>query len=425
MKGGFKMASADRIAVHLLALFLLVSGLQAATFYVDRHDDVASADDCDPLTLNDCSLRGAIRKANSTAVLDTVRLGTGTYDLTIAGAGEDNALTGDLDLLEEVVISGRGAGVTLVEAHIVDRVFDVRPDAVVTLQDLTIQNGNAADASPGGGIRSWGAETLIDRCHIDQNQTSHAGGGVALLGTGSMVIRDSEITNNTAGEIGGGGIYANSPGGATLEVVGSTISANATTQGGGGGIKVWNANALIRNSTISANSIATGNGDALSAVLGAGVTLSAVTVVDSGDPGIWVENATLNLINTLIASTCEIYSGGGTIQTFNGNLESPGATCGLGAGDLENVLFLNISALGKWGGGTRTHRPEADSPAVDFAQADHLCETTDQRGIARPQDAGTPGTAHCDIGAVELVRNEIFLDGFEGGTPGGWSSSSP
>lgn len=425
MKGGLKMASADRIALFLPAFLGLASSLQANTFYVDRHDDVASADDCDPLTLNDCSLRGAIRKANTTTALDTVRLGFGTYDLTIAGAGEENALTGDLDLLEEVVISGRGAGTTFVDAQFGDRVFDVRPDAVVTIADLTILHGNAPEEHPGGGIRSWGPDTLIERCHIDQNQTAHAGGGIALLGTGYMLIRDSEITNNTAGEIGGGGIYAYSSGGATLEVERSTISGNSTTQGGGGGIKVWNANALIRNSTISANSIATGAGDALSALPGAGVTLSAVTVVDSGDPGIWVENATLNLINTIIASTCEIYSGGGTIQTFNGNLESPGATCGLGAGDLENVLFLNISALEKWGGGTRTHRPEADSPAVDFAQADHLCETTDQRGITRPQDAGTPGTAHCDIGAVELVRNEIFLDGFEGGSPGGWTSSSP
>src|SRR5262245_3252456 len=59
------------------------------------------------------SLRSAIQAANSTLGSDTIVLAAGTYTLTRAGAGEDAAATGDLDILHDLTIQGAGAAVTI------------------------------------------------------------------------------------------------------------------------------------------------------------------------------------------------------------------------------------------------------------------------------------------------------------------------
>ena len=46
--------------------------VHAATFTVDRTDDNAGATACDDTTPNDCSLRGAIIKANTMAGADII-----------------------------------------------------------------------------------------------------------------------------------------------------------------------------------------------------------------------------------------------------------------------------------------------------------------------------------------------------------------
>ncbi len=50
-------------------------------------------------TANDCSLREAVRRANASAGPDRVVLKAKTYVLTQPGQDEDEALTGDLDIL--------------------------------------------------------------------------------------------------------------------------------------------------------------------------------------------------------------------------------------------------------------------------------------------------------------------------------------
>ena len=67
----------------------------------------------------DCSLREAVQAANTNspvsgcdagdAGLDIIKLGSGTYSLTLPGKNEDNNATGDLDILESLEIMGSGA----------------------------------------------------------------------------------------------------------------------------------------------------------------------------------------------------------------------------------------------------------------------------------------------------------------------------
>ena len=71
------------------------------------------------------SLRSAIEAANSRPNSDTILLPNGTIKLTIAGANEDNAATGDLDINGNVTIKGKRASSTIIDGNSLDRVFQV------------------------------------------------------------------------------------------------------------------------------------------------------------------------------------------------------------------------------------------------------------------------------------------------------------
>src|SRR5262245_35830263 len=109
------MALSSRVALRGLgALLLLAPSAAAATFVVDRTDDSAAvaAQAC-TAAANDCSLRGAIIKANATPGADVITFAASTnglpFTLTIANAGgvnEDSSQQGDLDVNESLTIQG-------------------------------------------------------------------------------------------------------------------------------------------------------------------------------------------------------------------------------------------------------------------------------------------------------------------------------
>ncbi len=62
------------------------------------------------------SLRQAIICANDTPGPDTITVPAGTYTLTIAGADENGAATGDLDITDDLTINGAGLATTIIQA---------------------------------------------------------------------------------------------------------------------------------------------------------------------------------------------------------------------------------------------------------------------------------------------------------------------
>ncbi|NNJ85428.1 MAG: CSLREA domain-containing protein, partial [Gammaproteobacteria bacterium] len=126
-----------RIAVGACALFMLGGTAQGSEFTVTKTNDTAST--CDD---GDCSLREAIIAANANGTADIINLTTGTYTLTIAGTPEEGALTGDLDITEnldtgdpDLTINGNGA---VIDGGEMNRVFDIH-QGTVTFNGLTIQ----------------------------------------------------------------------------------------------------------------------------------------------------------------------------------------------------------------------------------------------------------------------------------------------
>src|SRR5437879_1093749 len=179
---------------------------------VDRSDDTAAATAC-TAAANDCSLRGAIIKANTIGGPDPVFINlqaSTTYFLTLSNAIQENAAaTGDLDITTSAhtvtIVGGGSSGPTasIIDAGGLntgnkrDRVFHLTGSNVnVTFRNLAIRNGQAADGGAGGastnptsqnanrtggGILNNGGTVGLDNVVI---QSCHA------LGKGYSVIND-------------------------------------------------------------------------------------------------------------------------------------------------------------------------------------------------------------------------------------------
>ena len=290
------------------------------------------------------SLRACVIWANAVSGTDTITVPAGTYTLTIAGAGEDAANTGDLDITDDVIINGNAAAATIVDGNSLDRVFDIL-NASVTMTNLTIQNGDVtAD-----------------------------GAGIAIDATGSLTMTHSTVSGNTTTADGGGIATA----GGTVDLTNVTVSGNTANRGGGLDCA---GPCTLTNVTVT-NNTAPLIGDGVRQRTGIG----SITFVNS----IVANN------NSAGVAECD---GNIALLFSNGYNISSDASCDFtSTGDQENTDPL-LGALQDNGGPTFTHAITDTSPAFDAGDSS-VCigpdNDTDQRGSARPLGVS------CDIGSYE------------------------
>ena len=379
------------------ALSLVAVPGHAVTFVVNTTADTADAVPGDGICADSgkaCSLRAAVQEANALAGPDTIQLGAATYVLSGA-AGDDVALSGDLDITGDLTLTGAGTASTIIDGGGVDRVLDIDPSGAgvnVTIANLTVRGGSAAGEA-GGGIRNRGTLSL-NNVTLAANSSGINGGG--LLNIGTLTLTNTTVSGNTS-TADGGGIY--NGGGSTLTITASTLSGNSANSAGRNGGGIFNASAAIAaltNVTVSGNRANSSGGGVFNS--GGTATLVNVTLGDNAATaggGISNVAGTTTLTNTLIAGS----TGGncsGAITSGGNNLDS-GSTCAFAAaGDLSNQDPL-LGVLANNGGATQTRALSAGSPAID-AGSNAACPATDQRGVARPFPAG----GICDIGAFEF-----------------------
>jgi HYR domain/Immunoglobulin domain/FIMAH domain len=217
----------------------------AATFTVDTTADFPILSACTAAPL-DCSLRGAIIAANSNPG-STIIVPAGTYLLTIAGAGEQFAATGDLDVRASgTSIVGAGAATTIIQQTTGDRVFELNPvpqlsGFTFSISGVTIKDGSTTGS--GGGILGGGpvSSTTITDCVFDNDRVTGTlasnGGAISITSTvaADLTITGTTFTNNTTATGIGGAIRYSSLGG-TLTITGSTFSGNKANTNSGGAI---------------------------------------------------------------------------------------------------------------------------------------------------------------------------------------------
>lgn len=114
--------------------------------------------------------------------------------------------------------------------------------ATITGSTLT---GNAARI--GGGVFLNDAEATIDDTAIDGNEGLERAGGVFMGITSSLTATGGSISDNTAGDLGGAGIFAQAD--ATLSLDRTVLVGNETAAGGGGGISLF-GNAVLTGTDI-------------------------------------------------------------------------------------------------------------------------------------------------------------------------------
>ena len=240
-------------------------------YNVDRTDDtnVAAAQGCTAAG-NDCSLRGAITKANGASGADTIIVPAGTYTLTLANPGspnnnDDANATGDLDILDSITITGAGQATTIIQAGTtnangIDKVFASNPICTSTvntsMSGLTVRYGrntqpfNAADFSFTGGGLDWcndgsGAALTVTNSTFDSNTVMNGyGGGIDLspaptITSGLVTLTGVTLSNNATGAnlANRGGGLSSDGGPYSITITNSTISGN-TTPGAGAGIYI-------------------------------------------------------------------------------------------------------------------------------------------------------------------------------------------
>lgn len=373
-----------------------------------------------------CTLRAAVQEAEVSGG-GTIDVPAGKYRLTIAGANEDLAATGDLDIWLQIDISGAGPSKTIIDGGGLDRVLDVQSFGSLKLTDVTIRGGVAGQGA-GGGVRAAGElileddvftgnsaytgaavssdyELLVTRTTFQANtgaegivasagdlldvarstfsHNSLAFKGVISNEAAGAVIRDSTFDGNSAPKgllvnfrdltLSGSTLTANDGGieniGGTLKVVNSTVAGNQASIRSGG---LYNyARATLVNDTFS------GNG---------GPESGNLTTASSGQT---------TTVNTIFAASSDGPNCSGATASLGHNIDD-GASCGLtGPGDRSGVDPM-LDVLRDNGGPTQTQRLLAGSPAIDTADTG-ACPSSDQRGVRRPAGAG------CDIGSVEFA----------------------
>jgi HYR domain/Right handed beta helix region/PKD domain len=340
-------------------------------------------------------LIAAINSANASSCPTTINLAhNGTYTLTdVADDGSGFYCCGPSGLpyvQSPLTINGSGA---------------------------TIQRSNAAGTPPFGIIRvahyPGPVPSTTSNLTLDGVILTGATGPVVGVWQSTALVRNTTITNNP-----GQGILTF---GSNLTVLNSTISYNTGTScvgpicgyGGGGILHFASPSTVISYSTIFENQSG-GVGDAIATAF--------------SDPGsVTVKNSILASPTRGLGLVCWV-NGPGAVLSLGHNIGGD-STCGpggnsapsgfIGPGDMNNTNPL-LGPLANNGGPTPTHMPLCNSPAIDAVpladstDVNSVPITTDQRGISRPQGAGS------DIGAVELSHSQTVTIP---STAGPWSTS--
>ena len=318
------------------------------------------------------TLREAVRAANTNAGPDQIILPAGRYYLTSFGSGEDAALTGDLDLLGDLTITGAGASDTLVDGNGLDRVFFVDSGATVTMQDLAVIGGLA---SLGAGIYNQGTLRMT-RCNLALNHATYYGGGLYNY-SGQATFSDSAIFDNVAEDRGSGGIDVN---GGDVALTNCTLSGNQSVTGAA--LYRSGGSAHLAQCTVSANSAVIVAGGLFQASTAYGCIVAGNVAPSFPDTGSGLTSLGYNLFGA-------------------GNGLSPGPTDQL-VGD-AGLATLDV------GPDRPVHPLRADSPALnagDPALSTNVL-ANDQRGPGFPRVRGL----RADIGAFEHQEPDHDHDG--------------
>ncbi len=288
------------------------------------------------------SLRDAIEQANANAGADSI-----SFDAALAG--ETIVLSTELQITDDLTVTGLGSDQLTLDGDGNSRVFNVddslsESEIIVELSGLTLSNGFAID---GGAILNYENLTITDSIVSGNNASNsffHAGGGV-YSAAGSLTVRGSFFTENS-GYSGGGIATVNT----MLTVSDSTFFGNTAQEGGGISFESPYQNDIYIASVISCRFLqnnVTGNGAGILFEHGqASVSNSIIT----GNISDRVGGGIANYWTTLFVENSEFHQN--YARVYGGGISNGGIFSSEGGGDitlLSSTLSEN-STINNGGG---------------------------------------------------------------------------
>lgn len=336
----------------------------AAVITVNSTADTAVVD-------GQCTLREAITNANANAAtaadcaagsgLDTINFSGLTFPATIT-------LTSSLSIVDALIIDGPGQTNLTIDANDGSRIFEIE-DAdsatvmTVAIDDLTLTNGDAADAPIPGGGAIFTAENLTLTNVTISSSEADAGGAILVQGglaTPTLTIVDSTFTGNSAAY--GGAILASY---ANLDISGSTFTLNTATTVVGA-IGQSGGNFTLTNSFVTDNTAPITGGIALyytdiTTITNAVISGNRATVGDGGGLYIYGAQGSVTIEDSRISGNRAALNSGGVKITdgeatidirdteISGNIAG-GATGGLYLYDVDNVTLERVRLINNTAG---------------------------------------------------------------------------
>ena len=317
----------------------------------------------------------------------------GSIDFAASLANQTINLSSELFIDKDLTIIGLGKDNLHISGNMSSRVFHIAQDAVVTISDVTIENGVAED---GGGISNRGILELTNII-IRNNLADNSGGGIWNVGDNAILELKNVTLSNNAATNTGGGIFNGS--GAIATLFSATIEGGAASFCGG----IWNDGLLeLINTTVQNNVTGTrGSGGICNH---SAVTLTDSTINDNrGDlgGGIRNESGTVHIINSTISGNSAVIAGGignesGTVHTTNSNISGNDADfTGGGIWNNGELTIANSTISGNNTGGffrgggirnaldgtvTLTHTIVAGNTAADGPDCMNSGETLNSLG---------------------------------------------
>ena len=393
---------------------------KAATFTVTSTADAVDAAPGDGVcatAAGACTLRAAVMEANVFPGNDAVVLPEGTFRLSPTGDNEDLGVTGDLDVLESLDISGTGSDATIIDGFGGDRIFHVPGASSLSVASLTLKRGSANEggailsagpgplsvtnvrfernlANTGSAIRHADGPLTIVGCDFDANVAGWPGGTVTKTGLGALSIATSTFTANTGSGPGGAVSF---DGADFVNVSDCQFAANS----GGSGGSVW-VNAALGFAMANCrfdDSQSNGNGGAISYFGPGDVVLSGLTVTNALAGGVGGAihadaDGNLSVTNSTFTQNAAGYAGGALYYYSE-----------TGALTLRDVTFDGNGAFG--------------GPAGAFYSNATGALTLERVDVERnfSDDAGGGALAYnAESGSMVGVR---FVDNFTNGNDGG------
>ncbi len=405
---------------RLIRILLLVACGISWIVGSPHHESHAKADISDNIIVNttddelnsdgDCSLREAVKAANTDAPVDacpagsnwdTIILPVGIYTLSKEGINEDAAETGDLDITNNLTIVGVSTRDTIIDGNHSDRIFESIGPITFFVRKLTLRNGHI----PSGGMYGGGAilnnsEGVLNLYLVELRDNSTAKSGGAINNIGSAQLNYVTMDCNQSYSAGSGGAIYNY---GSMVIENSLFSYNtayneSTVDYGGG---LFNDNIVtLQNATFSHNSAEWGGG-----LFNGGIQANLYNVTFTANTNAIHNQFPMSIKNSIVANSTDGDNCAGLepITSLGYNIDS-GTSCKFELENIDPLLGPLVDNLGS----TFTHALLAGSPAIDSGDPGD-CPDTDQRGAFRPADGDMNGSSICDIGAYEYFAQFPIL----------------